>query len=138
MPRSYADRIRFANEEILGNGALDEVDNVFATDYVVHAGGKDYRGPQFVKRFVRQLRAAITDLRVVQVEILSQARGTLAWQRTLRGAHQSALRGIPPSGKKVEWRDLLVTRFDGEKIVEEWAVSELAAELMSKLPRKGP
>ena len=41
--------------------------------------------------------------------------------------------GIPPTGQKVEWRDMVVTRFDGEKIAEDWAVSELAGQLLSKL-----
>ena len=44
--------------------------------------------------------------------------------------------GIPPSGKRVEWKDMLHTRFDGDQIAEEWAVSELAGELMLKLPAK--
>ena len=42
--------------------------------------------------------------------------------------------GIPPTGQKVEWRDMVVTRFDGEKIAEDWAVSELAGQLFSKFP----
>jgi len=54
---------------------------------------------------------------------------------SLSGTHESELAGIPPSGKKVKWRDIVVTRFDGEKIAEEWTVSELAGQLMSKLPR---
>ena len=40
--------------------------------------------------------------------------------------------GIPASGQKVEWSDMLVTRFDGGKIVEEWAVSDLAGQLFSR------
>ena len=58
---------------------------------------------------------------------------TVAWQRRLCGTHRADLMGIPPSGRNVEWTDMLVTRFDGEKIAEEWAVSELAGQLFSKL-----
>lgn len=29
---------------------------------------------------------------------------------------------------------MLVTRFDGEQIIEEWAVSDLAGQLLLKLP----
>ncbi len=32
------ERITFANDEILGKGNLDVVGEVFATDYVAHAG----------------------------------------------------------------------------------------------------
>ena len=38
--------------------------------------------------------------------------------------------GIPPTGQEVEWRDMHVTRFDGEMIAEEWVVSGLAGQLL--------
>ncbi len=136
MAQSNEERVRFANYEIVGKGNLGVVDEVFATDYVVHAGGKDYKGTEFVRRFIGQLRSAIPDLRVVEVEFLIQAGDTIAWQRTLSGTHKADMMGIPPTGQKVEWRDMLVTRFDGEKIAEEWAVSELAGQLMLAIPLK--
>lgn len=77
---------------------------------------------------------AIPDLRVVEVAILLQSGGKVAWQRTLRGTHQAELKGIPPTGQKVKWTDMVVTRFDGEMIVEDWTVSDLAGQLMSKAP----
>ncbi len=135
MAKSKQERIRFANDEILGKGNLDVVDEVFATDYVVHAGGKDYKGPKFVKKFIKQLRSAISNLRVVEITFLMQAGNMITWQYTLSGKHAADMRGIPPSGRKVKWRGIVVTRFDGEKIAEEWTVSELAEKLLLKLPR---
>lgn len=134
MAESNEERVRFANDEIIGNGNLDVVDQIFSSDYVVHTGDKDYKGTQFVRRFVNQLRSAIPDIRVVEVEILMQKDDTITWQRTLSGTHRASMMGIPPSGKSVEWRDMLVTRFDGEQIIEEWAVSDLAGQLLLKLP----
>ncbi len=134
MAQSNEERVRLANDEIVGKGNLGVVDEVFAADYVVHAGGKDFKGPEFVRRFIGQLRSAIPDLRVVEVEFLIRAGDTIAWQRTLGGTHKADMMGIPPTGQKVEWRDMVVTRFDGEKIAEEWAVSELAEQLLLKQP----
>ncbi len=134
MAKSNEERIRFANDEILAKGNLGGVDKIFATDYVVHAGGKDYGGHEFVRRFAGLLRSAIPDVRVVEVAFLIQAGDTIVWQRTLSGTHEAEMMGIPPSGQKVEWRDKVVTRFDGEKIAEEWTVSELAGQLLLKLP----
>ena len=136
MTESNEQRLRVANHEIVENGKLDMVDEVFAGDYVVHAGGKEFTGIDFVKRFVAQLRTAIPDLRVVKVEFLLETGNTIAWQRTLAGTHQAAMAGIPPSGQKVEWRDMPVTRFDGDKIAEDWSVSELAEQLLLKQPRR--
>ena len=136
MATSKADRIRHANDEILAKGNLAAIEDIFAADYILHAGGKDHRGRKFIRDFVRQLRTAIPNLRVADVTILSQAGVTIAWRRTLRGTHKADMKGIPASGKKVEWREMLVTRFDGKLIAEEWAVSELAAELLLKQPRQ--
>ncbi len=134
MAQSNEERVRFANDEILAKGNLDVVDEIFATDYVVHAGGKDHRGLAFVRRFAGLLRSAIPDLRVVEVALLLQAGDTIAWQRTLSGTHEADMMGIPPTGRKVQWSEMFVTRFDGEKIVEEWTVSDLAGQLLLKLP----
>ncbi len=135
MSQCNADLIQYANDEIIGQGNFDVVDEVFASDYVLHSGGKEFNGTGFVRRFIGQLRSALPDFRVLEVIILTEAGDPLAWQRTLSGTHQVNLMGIPPSGKKVEWRDLLVTRFDGGKIAEEWAVSDLASQLLLSLPR---
>ncbi len=132
MAKSNEERVRFANDEIVGKGNLGVVDEVFAADYVLHAGGKDFKGTEFVRRFIGQIRSAIPDLRVVEVALLIQAGDTIAWQRTLSGTHEAEMGGIPPTGQKVEWRDMVVTRFDGEKIAEDWGVSELAGQLLSK------
>jgi len=135
MGQSNEDCIRFANDEIINNANLGVVSDVFASDYVVHAGGKHHGGLEFVTKFVKQLRKSIPDVRVVDVEVLLQSGDTVAWQRTFRGTHEASLKGIPASGRRVEWRDMMVSRFEGGKIAEEWAISELAGELMLKQPR---
>ncbi len=132
MAKSNEERVRFANDEILGKGNLDVVDEIFAADYVVHAGGKDHKGPEFVRRFAKLIRSAIPDLRVVEVRVLIEAGDTIAWQRTFSGTHEAEMGGIPPTRQKVKWRDIVVTRFDGEKIAEDWTVSELAGVLALK------
>ena len=134
MARSNEERIQFAHDEIVAQGNLGVVDEFFATDYVLHAGGKTHKGTRFVRRFIGQLRSAIPDLRVVKIECLIEAGDTMAWQRTLRGTHQADMMGIPATGQRVEWRDMMVTRFADGKIAEEWGVSELAEQLLLKQP----
>ena len=136
MSKNMEELIRFANDEILGKGNLDVVDEVFATDYVVHTGGKDYKGLKFVREFVGLLRSAIPNLQVAEVVFLIQKDNTIAWQRTLTGTHDAEMMGIPPTGQKVEWRDTVVTRFDGKKIAEDWTVSELVGQLLLKFPQR--
>ncbi|MCB9898126.1 MAG: ester cyclase [Planctomycetes bacterium] len=135
MTQSKIDRIRRANDALLVQGDLGAVDAFFTSDYVAHAGDKAHRGTAFVRRFVKQLRTAIPDLRVVDVEVLVQAGAKITWRRTLRGTHAAALSGLPPSGKKLTWTDLIVSRFEDGRIAEDWVASDLAEKMLAKLPR---
>ena len=120
---------------IPGKGNLDIIDAIFTSNYLAHSGSKDYTGHKFIRQFIGQLCKAIPDLKVVKVEILFQADDKIAWQRTLRGTHEEDLMGAPASGQKVEWCDMVVSRFENDKIAEEWVVSDLAGQLLSKPPR---
>jgi len=135
MPTHLELAITRAADELIGGGNLAIIDEAFAADYVAHAGGKEHRGHAFLKRFSKQLRASLPDLRVERVQFLAESGSTITWLRTLRGTHEVALQGIPASGKTVTWDELVVTRFDGEQIAEEWIVSELMGELLLKVPQ---
>lgn len=134
MNQSNVERIKFANDELFGKGNLDAVDEIFAPDYIVHAGNKDYKGHEIIKKFVEQIRSAIPDICVGKVSLLSQADDMITWQRTFSGKHVENMMGIPPTGKEVQWQDMVVTRFEEGKIAEEWTVSELAGQLLLKSP----
>ncbi|MCA9256840.1 MAG: ester cyclase [Phycisphaerales bacterium] len=136
MARQHERTLRFANTQLLDHADNAAIPDVFAEDYVVHAEGKTYRGHAFIRRWLKQLRAAIPDLRVVDVTILAARGDTIAWRRSLAGTHKAPLKRIPPSHRKVTWNEMLVTRFDGPMIVEEWCVSELAGQLFIKQPRR--
>lgn len=128
------EQIKISNDLLIDQGNLDAVEKFFTADYVAHAEDKDYHGHDFIKRFAKQMRSAIPDLSVLKVEFFVSAGNAIAWQRTLHGTHKADMMGIPPSGKKVKWNEMVVSRFDGSKIAEEWVVSELAAQLLLKQP----
>lgn len=132
MPSSHESRITHVANELIGNGNLTIINDAFSADYVAHASGKQHRGQAFLKRFSGQLRASLPDLSVERLRFLSETGATIVWQRTLSGTHEVDMQGIPASGKKVTWNDMVVTRFEGEQIAEEWIVSELMGELLLK------
>jgi len=135
MARNKEDQIRHAVSELIEKCNLEIVGEVFAADYVAHAGAKEYSGHSFVKRFAKQLHSAIPDIRAVEITFLSQDDNTVTWQRTLSGTHKAEMKGIPASGKKVKWTEMVVSRFKNGKIAEEWVVSELMGELLLKVPQ---
>jgi predicted ester cyclase len=127
------EQIEFVLEQLL-KGNLDSVDKIFSKEYLAHAGNKEYIGHEFIKRFANLLLSAIPDIKILKIEFLVRAVDMIVWQRSFSGTHKANMMGIPPSGKKVKWIEMVVTRFKDEKIVEEWVVSELAGELALKQP----
>jgi len=119
-------------DQLLGQGNFDIVDSVFSVNYVAHSGDKNYNGHKFIKQFAKQVRTALPNIKILNVELLSQTDNILTWQRTFSGTHKADLMGIPASNKKVKWYEIVVSRFDKDKIVEEWLVSDLAFQLILK------
>jgi len=136
MDKIKEELIMHAFEGLVGKGNLGIINEAFTIDYIAHAGEKEYSGHAFIKRFTNQLRTAIPDISIVEVKFLAHDVNTIVWQRTIKGTHEVEMQGIPPSGKKVKWVDMVVSRFDNEKIAEEWVVSELMGELLLKVPRR--
>ncbi|MCK5149151.1 ester cyclase [bacterium] len=128
--------IDFANKELFEKENLDIIPDVFTTDYVTHTANKEYKGHDFIKRWVKQLRKAMPNICVEKVEFFIQEKNTVVWQRTLKGKHTTQMWGVKPSEKNIKWNEMVVSRFENDKIIEEWVVSELIGELLSKPPMK--
>ena len=43
-------QLKYAVDQLIGQGNLDIVDSVFSVDYIVHSGDKTYNGHKFLKR----------------------------------------------------------------------------------------
>jgi len=127
------EQIKYIADQLIGQGNLNIVDSAFSANYVAHAGEKTHNGHKFIKQFTKQVRTAIPDIKIVKIEILSHSDNVLTWQRTFSGTHKADLKGIPASNKKVKWYEIVVSRFDKDKIIEEWVSSDLAFQLMLKL-----
>ena len=128
-------QINTALEQLFEAGNINIVENVFSENYLVHHGDKTNSGHDFIKKFTRQLRKALPDLKIIKVEILSQTNNMVTWQRSFSGTHRAAMKSIPPSNKKIKWHELVVSRFEDDKIAEEWLVSDLAFQMMLKQGR---
>jgi len=128
--------INYANKELFEKGNLEIIDEVFAKNYVTHTANKEYEGHNFIKKWFKQLRKAIPTICVEKVEFFTQENNILVWQRTLKGKHTTQMWGVKPSEKTIKWNEMIVSRFEQNKIAEEWVVSELKGELLSKPPIK--
>lgn len=112
------------------DGNLDVVAEFFASDHVTHLTNEDVTGGhEAIRRVLGMYRRAFGDL-TVDVEILMVGEDRVAWQRTLRATHQGSFKGFPATGRPIEWRDMVVSRFRDGLIAEDWLVTDLAERLL--------
>jgi len=117
------------NDELFNKGNLSWADANFSDDY---AG----RGPEYIKEYTNSLRAAFPDLQVKIDPIIAEGNMT-AWRRTHTGTHKGEYMGFQPTGRKITWHDIIISRYDENgKILEEWGVGDLY-EILHKESLKG-
>jgi serine phosphatase RsbU (regulator of sigma subunit) len=108
-------------EEVWNQTNLELVDEIFDR-YISHQpdGSVLERGPEDVKRFVSEFRAAFPDLRINIDEQIAEG-DKVVIRATLRGTHQGEFRGMAPTGKEIEDKGFTDFRFSEEgKVVESW------------------
>lgn len=107
-------------EEILSEGKLDLVEELFVKDAVDQAPlGKD-TGWDEIRAGMETMRGAFPDLTATVEDAVSEG-DTVAMRITLRGTHEGEFMGREPTGKTIEVGSMIFTRIESGKIVERWA-----------------
>jgi steroid delta-isomerase-like uncharacterized protein len=130
-----ASRIEAANRALLVEGRWDAVDEFFTTDYVAHGTAQKIEGHGAIVKFVRELRRGFPDLEV-EVEILLKGKDRVAWQRILQGSQRGGFRGFPATGRRVVWRDMVVSRLRDGRIAEDWVSTDIVERLLRSRKRR--
>ena len=124
-------QVRRVIEEIYNRGELAVVDELAASDLVIHASSQDIRGRDGAKQYVAALRAGFPDLHLtVEDQVAEGDMVVTRW--TARGTHTGAFQGIPATGSAIRVTETDIDRIIDGKTVECWAhVDELG--LMQQL-----
>ena len=119
------------HEEVYNQGKLEVVEQIYASDFVMHSPGIPPnlpRGPEGVKQFVTILRAAFPDLHLtIEDSIAEGDRVVNRW--AFRGTQKGEFDGIPPTGKQVTLTGIDIWRISGGKLVELWQELDFAGLL---------
>lgn len=125
-PMSKEDHMRIIERyatDVWSKGDLDAVDQIFATDRVRH--GPELEGPSEGaaghKELVTVYRTSLPDL-VLTVESQTAEGDTVFTRWRAQGTNLGPTLGIPPTGRACDVFGFWMHRFEGEQIVEEWAV----------------
>ncbi|OPX87109.1 MAG: SnoaL-like polyketide cyclase [Pelotomaculum sp. PtaB.Bin104] len=108
-------------KDLIEANTLASIDELCAPDFIGHLPG--FPAPTDRKTFVdfaSMLYSAFPDLHhIVEVQLAEDDMVSSVVKVT--GTHQGTFQGIPATGKKIVFYDLIVARFKDGKAVELWA-----------------
>jgi predicted ester cyclase len=122
-----AELFRRLLEEGFGQGNVDVVDEVIASDYTEHQPGFG-PGLEGVKGAIRYLHTAFPDFSITIEDMVID--GDKIWGRMrARGTNLGPFMGQPPTGKPMEITVIDVCRFADGMMVEHWGVPDRFAQM---------
>jgi steroid delta-isomerase-like uncharacterized protein len=96
--------------------------------YEVVPTGEVYDGSEALHRLMQENVTAFPDFRF-DVERLHHADEAIVVEGTFKGTHQGTWRGLPATGRRVEFPMIIVFRFDGEAMLGERLFFDLGTAL---------
>jgi predicted ester cyclase len=111
---------------------VDVVDRLFAPNFRHNFKMQVAPGLAGFKAIGRMMNAAFPDVVVTEEDLIAND-NTVVERSAASATHRGELMGAPPTGKKCQWTEIHIYRFDDAgKIVEhwvEWSTFELLTQL---------
>lgn len=108
-------------EEAFNSGNFSILNDIIHPDYQYSSPDSRMTGIDQLKEFIQSFRTAFPDLKIRIDDILTSDDRTCT-SFTLTGTHKENFMGIPPTKKTVEVRGVVISKFQDNKISEEWEI----------------
>jgi len=119
-----ADIVREACRVIWTEGDLSRVAEFYSEDFTADYPMTNWgTGIEGIQHLASAQREAFPDYRE-HIDALYDAGDQIIVKLTIRGTHKGPLPGLPPTGKKIEFRDVTICRVEDGKIVEQSGLSD--------------
>jgi steroid delta-isomerase-like uncharacterized protein len=106
--------------EIVSQRNPDLIEEFYPPDLVWHEPDQVIRGYEQAKQFVSTFLDAFPDINITVEDAIAEG-DKVATRYTIRGTHQGQTDAFgPPTERQVELEGIIIHRFEGGKIVEEW------------------
>jgi predicted ester cyclase len=112
--------------ENASRGNFDALDEILTGDYVLHPA--EVHGAAGLKEMVQGYRDALSGLEVAINQQFTDG-DYVATRYTITGSHDGELMGAPPTGKRVSFTGITISRCVGGRIAEEWELTDSAGLL---------
>ena len=107
-------------EEVFNAHDLSRLDHYLDADLVSHwLGDRDLHGLDAWKNGMASFFAAFPDA-AYTLEDIFFAGDKGVWRGRWRGTQRGEWEGIAPTGKTATWSVMIMGRFEGDKLVEDW------------------
>ena len=125
-------------EEVWNKAREDAIDELLAPDVIAHGladDGREQPGPEAFRRFYRQFRSGIHDVRITVDQVIEEG-DTTAARFTAVGTHGGDGMGVKATGRPVRVTGMCMMRWRDGRIVEGWNEFD-AAGLMRQISGPG-
>jgi len=115
-----------ANEEIWNRGNFDNLEAMFARDFVSHflPSGTRWEGLKAFKKSLVEHREAFPDWKEV-VNLVVAEGDYVVLQYVSSGTNLGSFLGNPPTGKKIRISEMTIFRIVDGKITEQWLLPDI-------------
>lgn len=120
MIEKYKAIAKYLSQKVVNEKDYTPIDEYLTEDYVYHGiGGMISKTPQGFMEAIKGFHAAIPDLKS---EIIDMVGGgdRLVLRFNFTGTHQGEFLGFPSSGANLHFEGMIMRRFEGEKVAEDW------------------
>jgi steroid delta-isomerase-like uncharacterized protein len=118
-PEQNKETMRRFIEEVWNKGNFEVGEQIFHPGATSPSAPQLPTGPEGVKVIAERFRSAFPDFHM-SIDMLIADGDEVAALFTETGTHLGELMGTPPTGKKVNFREIGILRFEGGQVVESW------------------
>jgi len=115
-------------QEVWSRRRTEMIDQMVASDAIIHGLGDDRRGPAAFGEFHRMFLGAFPDISVEVNEVIGEGDAT-AVRFTVRGTHQGDHLGFKATGKPLLTTGMAWVRWRDGRIIEAWNEFDSAGKI---------
>ena len=120
-------------DEIHNDHSIDAIESIFSSEFIDHMDtyGGLFQGIYGLKKGYAAAFQAFPDLKAIVCQMIAEE-DKVVLHKTVMGTHRGEFRGIPATGKKVEYQSIYIFRIENNKISEYWGLQD-ELKLMQQL-----
>ena len=138
MVEKYKAIAKYISQRVVNEKDYTPIEEYLTDNYVYHGlGGMMSKTPQGFMEAIKGFHAAIPDLKSEIIDMVGEG-NRLVLRFNFTGTHQGEFLGFPSSGANLHFEGMIMRRFEGEKVAEDWdyfdfptVVSQIQSQLNS-------